>query len=97
MKRIFYLATILTIATALAQEPDNTKVNKRDDVKGAVTAGTQSNSKADLDIKVISRDGAVTLRGPVKSNEEKLAIKMIAKGVAGDFKVDSQLEIAPRK
>jgi hyperosmotically inducible periplasmic protein len=118
MTRFFHVTAVLTMATAMAQAPDNSKVNKRDDVKDAVTAGTQSNSKADLDltrnirrevtqnktmstyarnIKIISRDGAVTLRGPVKSDDEKLAIETIAKKIAGDSKVDSQLEIAPSK
>ena len=48
-------------------------------------------------IKIISRDGAVTLRGPVKSTEEKQRIDSIAKKAAGDMKVDNQLEITPDK
>ena len=81
-----------------------------------MTAGTQSNSKADLaltrdirqgvaknktmstyarNIKIISRDGAVTLRGPVKSVEEKVLIGGIADKIAGAGKVENLLEIAP--
>jgi osmotically-inducible protein OsmY len=118
MKWIQYTAPVFCLAVAMAQPPDNSKVNKRDAEKGAVTAETQSNKKADLDltrnirrditndkemssyaknIKIISRDGAVTLRGPVKSTEEKQRIDSIAKKAAGDMKVDNQLEITPDK
>jgi osmotically-inducible protein OsmY len=46
-------------------------------------------------VKIITQDGKVTLRGPVASAEEKQQIEEIAKSVAGADKVDSQLEIAP--
>jgi hyperosmotically inducible protein len=45
-------------------------------------------------VKIISRDGVVTLRGPVKSQEEKTKIEEKAKQVAGVKSVDNQLEIA---
>jgi osmotically-inducible protein OsmY len=44
-------------------------------------------------IKIITRDGAVTLRGPVKSVEEKQAVAAKAQQVAGVKRVDNQLEI----
>ena len=44
-------------------------------------------------IKVITRDGKVTLRGPVKSEAEQKAIADVAKGVAGVSSVDNQLEV----
>ncbi len=43
-------------------------------------------------VKIITQDGRVTLRGPVNSEAEKVRIEEIAKSVAGD-KVDSQLEL----
>jgi hyperosmotically inducible protein len=46
-------------------------------------------------VKIITQDGKVTLRGPVASPEEKQQIEEIAKSVAGADKVDNQLEIAP--
>jgi len=46
-------------------------------------------------IKIITEDGKVTLRGPVKSQEEKDLIDKFAKESAGEDKVDNQLEIAP--
>ena len=45
-------------------------------------------------VKIITQDGRVTLRGPVKSVDEKERIEGFAHAVAGADKVDSQLEIA---
>jgi len=44
-------------------------------------------------VKIITQDGRVTLRGPVKSPDEKIRIESIARNVAGDTQVDSQLEV----
>jgi hypothetical protein len=43
-------------------------------------------------VKVISRDGFVTLRGPVQTEIEKASIEALAKN-AGATRVDNQLEI----
>ena len=48
-------------------------------------------------VKIITRDGAVTLRGPVKSPEEKAAVAAKAQQVAGVKRVDNQLEIERSK
>lgn len=48
-------------------------------------------------IKIISQDGKVTLRGPVRSEEEKTNIEAKAAAVAGEGNVTNQLEIAPSK
>ena len=45
-------------------------------------------------VKVITSDGNVTLRGPVKSDKEKSEIENKAKQIAGVKKVDNQLEVA---
>jgi osmotically-inducible protein OsmY len=44
-------------------------------------------------IKIITQDGKVTLRGPVKTEEEKQMIQKIALDVAGANNVDNQLEV----
>ena len=44
-------------------------------------------------VKIITQDGKVTLRGPVKSDEEKQKIEAIAISVAGADKIDSQIEV----
>lgn len=43
--------------------------------------------------KIITTDGVVTLRGPVKSAEEKAAIGAVAQRAPGVKRVDNQLEI----
>ena len=46
-------------------------------------------------VKIITQDGKVTLRGPVKSEEEKTQIEQMAHEVAGAANVDNQLEVQP--
>jgi hyperosmotically inducible periplasmic protein len=48
-------------------------------------------------IKIITRDGTVTLKGPVRSEQEKAAIESTAKSVAGVANVTNDLTIAPDK
>ena len=48
-------------------------------------------------IKVIVKDGAVTLKGPVRSDEEKQSIEAKATSIAGEGKVANQLEVSPKK
>ena len=48
-------------------------------------------------IKIIAQDGKVTLKGPVRSEEEKSAIETKATEVAGAGNVINQLEVAPPK
>jgi osmotically-inducible protein OsmY len=45
-------------------------------------------------VKIITVNGVVTLRGPVKSSGEKSQIAAIAQGVNGVKRVDNQLEVA---
>jgi osmotically-inducible protein OsmY len=44
-------------------------------------------------VKIVSADGNVTLRGPVNSEAEKVAIARKAKAIAGAGNVDNQLEV----
>ena len=48
-------------------------------------------------IKIVAQDGKVTLKGPVRSEEEKNAIEAKATEVAGAGNVVDQLEVAPPK
>jgi osmotically-inducible protein OsmY len=45
-------------------------------------------------VKIITANGAVTLRGPVETAEEKARVAEKAKQVTGVTSVDNQLEIA---
>jgi hyperosmotically inducible protein len=46
-------------------------------------------------IKIITQDGKVTLKGPVRSADEKAAIEAKAVSVVGADNVTNQLEVAP--
>ncbi|MEO5731694.1 MAG: BON domain-containing protein [Byssovorax sp.] len=45
-------------------------------------------------VKIITANSVVTLRGPVKSDKEKADIVAIAQGTDGVKRVDNQLEVA---
>jgi hyperosmotically inducible protein len=100
-------------------QPDNTKMNKGDGNKTAVTADkqkmnandrklTQQLRKAVMEdkglstyahnVKIVSENGMVTLRGPVRSEDEKKNIESKAIGITGDSgKVDDQLSVMANK
>ena len=44
-------------------------------------------------IKIITDNGQVTLRGPVKNAQEKAKIDQLARSAAGGAKIDDQLEV----
>jgi hyperosmotically inducible protein len=47
-------------------------------------------------VKIITQDGQVTLKGPVRSEEEKKAIEEKATEIAGENKVTSELAVKPK-
>jgi hyperosmotically inducible periplasmic protein len=46
-------------------------------------------------VKIITQNGAVTLKGAVKSDQEKQAIESKATEIAGSGKVTNELQVAP--
>jgi hyperosmotically inducible periplasmic protein len=48
-------------------------------------------------VKIIAQNGMVTLKGPVRSDEEKSAVEAKAAEIAGADKVTSQLEVKPKQ
>jgi hyperosmotically inducible periplasmic protein len=48
-------------------------------------------------VKVVTQDGRVTLKGPVRTEEEKKAVEAKATEVAGAGRITNQLTIAPEK
>ena len=48
-------------------------------------------------VKIITADGKVTLRGPVKTAAEKTKIAQLAKKEAGKATIDNQLEVKESK
>ena len=79
----------LTPGDQSESEADRTLTQK---VRQAVMAD-ESLSTTAHNIKIISVNGIVTLRGPVNSAQEKANIEAKAQQIAGATKVDNQLEI----
>ena len=115
---VFGVVVLAFALPALAQPPDNSKVNSRDRAKGARIADQQKENSGDREltqkirrslmqdkslssyahnVKVISQDGHVTLKGPVRSETEKQTIEAKATEVAGAGHVTSEISIAPSK
>lgn len=61
-------------------------------IRKALTADDSLSTNA-KNVKIITNDGTVTLRGPVNSEKEKADIEAKAKQVAGVRQVDNQLEV----
>jgi hyperosmotically inducible periplasmic protein len=49
-----------------------------------------------IDVKIITQNGQVTLKGPVRSEDEKKTVETKATEVAGENKVNSELDIKPK-
>jgi hyperosmotically inducible protein len=47
-------------------------------------------------VKIITQNGQVTLKGPVRSEDEKKTVEAKATEVAGENKVTSELDIKPK-
>jgi hyperosmotically inducible protein len=111
----FTLATS-ALASSVAAQADNTRVNTRDRKEGAITADQQKNNVTDRqatqqirrslmrekglstyahNVKVIARDGQVTLKGPVRSDAEKRTVEEKATEVVGAGHVVNELSVAP--
>jgi hyperosmotically inducible periplasmic protein len=47
-------------------------------------------------VKIITQNGQVTLKGPVRSDDEKRTVEAKAAEIAGENKVTSELDIKPK-
>ncbi|HEV2096800.1 MAG TPA: BON domain-containing protein [Chthoniobacterales bacterium] len=59
--------------------------------------GERSLSMTAKNVKIITANGVVTLRGPVKTAAEKMTIEKLAKSAAGQAKIENQLEVKASK
>ncbi|HKO94063.1 MAG TPA: BON domain-containing protein [Polyangiaceae bacterium] len=82
-------------ATATSGDQGGSEADRRvtQEIRKAVV-DDDSLSMTAKNVKIITKDGVVTLRGPVKSSEEKSQIAVVAHRVSGVMRVDNQLEIA---
>jgi hyperosmotically inducible protein len=82
-------------ATADKQKENSTDRQLTQQIRKALVKD-KSLSTYGHNVKVISQNGMVTLKGPVKSEEEKQAIEAKAAQIAGADKVTNELEVAPK-
>jgi hyperosmotically inducible periplasmic protein len=59
--------------------------------------GDKSLSTYAHNVKIVTRNGMVTLKGPVRSEDEKKAVEEKAAAVAGNGNVSSQLDVKPKE
>ncbi|HTH49244.1 MAG TPA: BON domain-containing protein [Candidatus Limnocylindria bacterium] len=62
-------------------------------IRQAVVSGSNNYSLAAKNIKIITVDGKVTLRGTVSTEAERTGIEALAKTLAVNGSVDNQLEV----
>ena len=48
-------------------------------------------------VKIVTQDGKVTLKGPVRTEDEKASIAQKAAAIAGESNVTNEIEVAPPK
>jgi osmotically-inducible protein OsmY len=82
-----------TTATSDKQSTDPKDVEITRRIRRAITKDGSMSTNA-RNVKIITVDRQVTLRGPVNSAKEKAMIAKRAQKIAGADKVDDQLEIA---
>jgi hyperosmotically inducible protein len=82
--------------THLTKTPRDQGENEKDLQTTAAIRKRVTDTKISItgqNVKIITSDGKVTLRGPVKTEDEKQMIERIAIEIAGDGNVENQLEV----
>lgn len=82
--------------TADDQGTSKADIDRTAAVRKAVNDQTGLSTYA-KNVKIITRDGLVTLRGPVRDQDERTRIAKIATDIAGEKQVKNELEIAPKQ
>jgi len=87
-----------TESAVTADKQGNSKadVDRTAAIRKAIT-DQKSLSTTAHNAKVVTLDGRVTLRGPVRDQSEKDMIGKLAADVAGVQNVQNELEVAPKK
>ncbi len=75
------------------QSNTDSDVRITQEIRKAVVADDALSVNA-KNVKIITAQGVVTLRGPVKTTEEKASIGATALAVTGVSRVDNQIELA---
>jgi len=80
--------------TPLDQGDSERDVALTKQIRAAVIANDSLSFEA-KNVKIITNNGKVTLRGPVKSKEESQTLERTAEEAAGSAQVANELEIEP--
>jgi osmotically-inducible protein OsmY len=80
--------------TADQQKEDTTDRNLTQKIRQAVI-GDKSLSTYAHNVKIVAQGGQVTLKGPVRSDDEKRSVEAKAVEVAGAGHVTNQMSVAP--
>jgi osmotically-inducible protein OsmY len=73
-----------------SSSPEDLKITAA--IRRAVVADDSLSTTA-KNVKIITANEMVTLRGPVNTAEEKTKIEQLAQSAAGNAKIDNQLEV----
>jgi len=84
------------VKTPINQDENQNDLNRTAEIRKRVLKqdGLSINAR---NVKIITSQNRVTLRGPVASEAEKETIDQIARDVAGDDMVDDQIEVKTGK
>jgi hypothetical protein len=84
-------------ATATSGDQSESEADLRitQKIRQAVVDDSELSATA-KNVKIVTKEGVVTLRGPVKSSQEKSQIASVAQRVDGVKRIDNQLEIASK-
>jgi len=82
-------------ATADKQQNNRSDRDITQQIRKSITAD-KSFSEYARNVKVITQNGQVTLKGPVRTEDEKSAIELKAKAIAGEGNVTSDLTVKPK-
>ena len=81
--------------TPMSQSESKPDLNLAAAIRRAIVKDKRLSTSA-KNVKVITDNGRVTLRGPVNTGEEKTLIAAKARAIAGPGNVDDQLDVANR-
>jgi len=81
--------------TADQQKSDQSDLDITRQIRRALMDDKSLSSYAH-NVKVITQNGQVTLKGPVRSDDEKRAVEAKAAEIAGQNKVTSELDVKPK-
>ena len=80
----------VTTAEDQGESPQDRELTRK--IRSALVSDDQLSQSA-KNVKIITNNGKVTLRGPVNSPQEKQSVEMIAEKFAGKQKITNQIEV----